>query len=98
MQLSASVRPPVCLFRRSTAAAACGGFAAERPARRTHRPTAAGADAQQQRRRSSAFSSNTHCPVDSRVDQAEHRLLAISLSYCESVAARLQKRSKTLKP
>ena len=52
-----SVRPPVSLSRRSTAAAECGGFAAERPAGRTYRSTAAGTGAQQQRRRSTAFSS-----------------------------------------
>jgi len=31
------VRPSVCLSRRSTAASACGGFAAERPAGRRYR-------------------------------------------------------------
>jgi len=31
-----SVRPFVCLSHRSTAAAACGGFAAERPAARIY--------------------------------------------------------------
>ena len=39
--------PSVCLVHRSTAAAACGGFAAERPADRTYRSTAAAASAQQ---------------------------------------------------
>ena len=34
MKRRASVRQPVCLSHRSTAAAACGGFAAERPASR----------------------------------------------------------------
>ena len=34
---------PVCLFRRSIAAAACGGFAAGRPANRIYRSTATGA-------------------------------------------------------
>jgi len=43
-----SVRPSVCLSHRSTAAAACGEFAAERPAGRTYRSTAAGAGAPQQ--------------------------------------------------
>jgi len=33
-------RPSVCLSHRSTAAAACGGFAAERPAGRRYRPIA----------------------------------------------------------
>jgi len=46
-------RVSVRLSHRSTAAAACGGFAAERPAG----TTAAGAGAQQQRRRSTALSS-----------------------------------------
>jgi len=36
-------RVSVCLSRRSTAAAACGGFAAERRAGRRYRSTAAGA-------------------------------------------------------
>ena len=40
-------RVSVCLVHRSTAAAACGGFAAERPADRTYRSTAAAASAQQ---------------------------------------------------
>jgi len=35
-----SVRPSVCLSRQLTAAAACGGFAAERPAGRRYRSTA----------------------------------------------------------
>ena len=57
-----SVRPSV---PSSTAAAACGGFAAERPAGRTYRSTAAGA--QQQLRRSTALSSKCgQCHVDSR--------------------------------
>ena len=38
-----SVRPSVCLFHRSTAAAACGVFAAERPAGRMHQSIIAGA-------------------------------------------------------
>jgi len=37
-----SVRPSVRLSRRSTAAAKAGGFAAERPANRRYRSTAAG--------------------------------------------------------
>ena len=63
-------RPSVRLFHRSTAAAACGGFAAERRAGREYRSTAAGAGAQaaqQQRRSSTAFSSKCgQCHVDSR--------------------------------
>ena len=35
------VRPSVCLFHHSAAAAACGGFAAEGPAGRIYRSTAA---------------------------------------------------------
>ena len=65
--------PPVCLSRYSSAAAACGGFAAERRSGRTYRSTPAGADLQQQRRRSMALGN-----VDSRVDEAEHRLVSAS--------------------
>ena len=36
-------RPSVCLSRQSTAATVAGGFAAERPAGRRYRSTAAGA-------------------------------------------------------
>ena len=61
--------PPVCLSRHSSAAAACGRFAAERRSGRTP----AGADVQQQRRRSTALGN-----VDSRVDEAEHRLVSAS--------------------
>jgi len=61
------VRPYACLSRHSTAAAACGGFAAERPAGRTYRSTAAGVGAQQQRRRSTSLSSTCgQCHVDNR--------------------------------
>ena len=62
----------------STAAAECGGFADGRHAGRRYRSTASGA--QQQRRRSTsprstALSSECgQCHVDSRVDEAEHRL------------------------
>jgi len=62
----------------STAAAECGGFADGRRAGRRYRSTAPGA--QQQRRRSTspcstALSSECgQCHVDSRVDEAEHRL------------------------
>jgi len=66
------------------AAAACGGFAAERPAGKTYRSTAAGTGAQQQRRRSTAFSSKCgQSHVDSRRDEAEHRLVSlVSLNIC----------------
>ena len=61
------VRPYACISRRSTAAAACGGFAAECRAGRTYRSTAAGVGAQQQRRRSTALSSTCgQCHVDNR--------------------------------
>jgi len=77
------------LSHRSTAAAACGGFAAERPAGRRHRSIAAGAGAQQQRRRSRALSSKCgQCHVDSRVDEAEHRLVKTRIAqslYCPTV-------------
>ena len=47
----------VCLSCHSTAAVACGGFAAERRAGRRHRSTAAGAGDLQRRRSSTALSS-----------------------------------------
>jgi len=43
-----SVRQSVCLSHRSTAAAACGGFAAHAVPEWADPPTVAGADAQQQ--------------------------------------------------
>jgi len=56
-----------------TAAAACGGFVAERRVSRRYRSTPAGAGAQQQRRRSTALSSKCgQCHVHSRLDEAEH--------------------------
>jgi len=61
-------------------------FAAERPVGRTYRSTAAGA--QQQQRRSTALSSKCgQCHVGSRVDEAEHRLFYICLTFvvCFSV-------------
>ena len=51
-----SVRPFVCLSHRSTAAAACGGFVAERPACRRYRSTAVPA----------LSSKRGQCHVDSR--------------------------------
>jgi len=61
-----SVYPSVCLFHRSTAAAACDGFAAQRRADRGYRLTAAGAGTQQQRRHSTAFCSmRGQCHIDS---------------------------------
>ena len=61
-----SVRPSVRLSHQSTAAAACGGFAAKHPAGRRYR-SIAGAGAQQQRRRSTAISRKcVQCRVDSR--------------------------------
>ena len=45
-----SLCPFVCLSRRSTAAVACGGFAAERRVGRTYRSVAAGGGAQQESR------------------------------------------------
>ena len=62
MTVGLSVRSSVSLSYRSTAAAALGGFAAERRAGRRYRGTryrrrVAGAGAQQQRRRSTALSS-----------------------------------------
>ena len=69
-----SFRLSVCLSHRSTAAAACGEFAAERPADGRYRSTSAGASAhsscrraQQQRRRCTALSNKRgQCLVDSR--------------------------------
>jgi len=62
-----SVCLSVCLSHRSTAAAACGGFAAERRAGKRYRSTVAGAGTQQQRRLSTALSSKRgQWHVDSR--------------------------------
>ena len=71
-----NVRPSVRLSHRFTAAAACGGFSAERPAGRRYRSTAAGA--QQQRRRNTAFSSKCgQCRDDSRNTRLNMDLLAV---------------------
>jgi len=74
-----SVRQPA---HRSTAAAACGGFAAERPADRRYR-SIAGSGAQQQRRRSTALSNKCgQCHADSRgmtlnADSSENKQSAL---------------------
>jgi len=66
-----SVRPSVCLSHHSTAAAVCGGFAAERRAGRRHRPTATttrapGSSGAAARVRSTALSNTCgQCHVDS---------------------------------
>jgi len=61
-----SVRPSVCLSRRSTAAAACGWFAAEREhlQRTSIDTTAAGAGAQQQMRVASCREPRTRIDTD----------------------------------
>jgi len=73
----------VCLSHHSTAAAACGGFAAERRAGIEISIDSGGrpaATAPQQRRRSTALSRKCgQCQVDSRVDEAEHRLVLAGL-------------------
>jgi len=65
-----SVRTSVCLSHHLTAAAACGGFAAERPASSIDRQRRA-AGAQQQRRRSKCGQFH----IDSRVNEAGQRLV-----------------------
>ena len=65
-------RPSVCLCRRSTARAAGLMLSVPRPGDRS----IAGDAAQQQRRRSKCG----QCRVDSRVDQAEHRLVDFLIS------------------
>ena len=71
-----SVRTSVCLSHHLTAAAACGGFAAERPAGSIDRQRRA-AGAQQQRRRSMALTSSKcgQFHIDSRVNEAGQRLV-----------------------
>jgi len=84
LSVSLSVCPSVWLSRHSTAAAACGVFAAERRAGRRYRSIAAGrrrpAATIRYRRtgRSAALSSKCgQCHVGSRVDEAEHRLVVV---------------------
>jgi len=70
--------PSVSLSHQSNAAAACGGFAAERHTRKRYRSTAPGA--RQQQRRSPALSSKCgQCHVDSQINEAEHRLGLVSI-------------------
>ena len=74
--------PSVRLSHKSNAATACGGFAAERRTRKRYRSTAPGARQQQRRSpgRSTALSSKCgQCHVDSRINEAEHRLGLISI-------------------
>ena len=77
-----SIRLSACpSAHRSTTGAACGGFAADRPAGRRHR-SIAGAGAQQQRRHSTAFGSKCgQCHVDSRVGEAEDRLVIMETLF-----------------
>ena len=71
----ASVCTSVCPVV-STAAAACGRLAAERPAGRTCRSTVAVAG--EHMRHHTAFSSECgQCHVDSRLDEAEDRLVTV---------------------
>ena len=60
-----SVRPSVCLSHRSTAAA-CGGFAAERPAAGRRYRSIAVAGAQQQRRRAAASAGSAVATAERR--------------------------------
>jgi len=70
--------PSVRLSYQSNAAAACGGFAAERRTHKRYRSTAPGA--QQQQRRSPALSSKCgQCHVDSRINEGEHRFGLLSI-------------------
>jgi len=79
-----SVCPSVSLSHQSNAAAACGGFAAERRTRKRYRSTAPGARQQERRSpgRSTALSSKCgQCHVDSRINEAEHRLGLLSIFF-----------------
>ena len=91
-----SVRPSVRLYYRSTTAAACGGFAAERRAGRRHRSTVANAG------RSAAtvlqHGAATRCSAAnassavSAVDEAEHILVnywSLIVSYSVVVVVSL---------
>jgi len=71
-----SVCPSVSLFHQSNAAAACGGFAAERRMRKRYRSTAPGA--RQQERRGTQQQMG-QCHVDSRISEAERRLGLLSI-------------------
>jgi len=67
-----SVCPSVSLSHQSNAAAACGGFAAERRTRQRYRSTAPGSSSAAARVRSTALSSKCgQCHVDSRIIDAE---------------------------
>jgi len=86
------VCPSVCLSHHLTAATSRGGFAAERRAAedigrlqygRRRAPSSNGAAA---RSRSTALSSKCgQCHVDSRVDEAEHRLVNISFIHAQLI-------------
>jgi len=81
-------RPFVCLSYRSTAIAACGGFAAERRADRRYR---AGAGVQQQRRRSTAFSSKCgQCRVDIGGSRLNTNLVLSEIRACFANRARVR--------
>jgi len=93
--------PSVRLSHHSTATATCGGgFAAERRAGWRYRSTAA--SALQQRRhstgRSTALSSKCgQCHVDSRVDEAEHRLVALAVAKAVANTRSLHQGSRMAK-
>ena len=77
-----SVCPSVSLSHQLNAAAACGGFAAERRTRQRYRSIAPGARQQHAaaRGRSTALSSKCgQCHVDSRINEPEHRLGLFSI-------------------
>ena len=97
-QVSVTVKRPsvglsICLSHRSTSAAACGGFAAERPPGRRYR-SIAGAGAKQERYRSTALGSKCgQCHADSRRTSLTYVLLRrlrahSSLAGCRPVWAR----------
>ena len=87
-----SLYPSVCLSHRSTIVVAFGEFVqfvAGLHTKRRYR-SIAGAGAQQQRRRATGLSSKCgQCRVDSRVDEAEHRLVFLLNVRCAFIHLQL---------
>jgi len=90
-----SVRPSVSLSHHSTAIAAYSRFAAERRAGRRYRLTAPGA--QQQRRCSTVTYECGQCRVNSRADEAEHRLVLYYSVYDGQERSRVDYAGKAIK-
>ena len=80
--IALATRYSVALSQRANDTLACGGFVAERRTRKRYRSTApgAGSSSAAARGRSTALSSKCRqCHVDSRINDAEHRLGLLSI-------------------